>query len=85
MENRSLLLAVILFSTLFAQGCSFKSTTYYERHPTSVVEMERKYGKPFKIDKLGGGAEKRYYRLPNTMGGGRWFMIKGDRVIDTGI
>jgi hypothetical protein len=78
--------ASILFavSILTAAGCGYKSSAYYERHPMSVAQLERVWSKPRRIEVLSDEVKRYHYREANTIGESRWFLIEGDRVVDTG-
>ena len=59
------------------------SKTYYEKHPMSVGELDRIWGRPLAVDTAADGAERRVYEIsdPFTDFRYRYFLIRNDRVV----
>ena len=61
------------------------SKAYYAKHPTTLKDVEERWGKPIAVKKLKNGKEERYYKHVSPSTGYRAFLVQDGKVVASGI
>ncbi|MCL5807176.1 MAG: hypothetical protein M1418_01230 [Deltaproteobacteria bacterium] len=83
--HKLMLWLTIGLAVLVIAGCAWGPKTYYAERPTSAKQLEASLGKSDQVVKQDDGSERWIYLLNAGEIKGRYFIIRNDRVVDSGI